>query len=122
VPCQAKQLVIAVVALVACPLEAQASPGVPGPGGERAAIAGLAFAGAHEHVHADGSPCPDDGDEPCDDGCACACCHGHSPAKAGVPRPPRVAAGDAPRPLPIARPSDLHPIELIQRVFRPPRA
>lgn len=120
-PRSAIGLCVLVTALVAWSHEAVASPRLRGQVDERAAIAELTYAGAHEHAHADGTPCPDEGDEPCGPDCPCTCCHGHSLAKAGVTSPHLIAAGDAPRPHPIVKPADLHPVELIRRVFHPPR-
>ena len=79
----------------------------------------------HSARHADGTPCPDEGDDdhgPCSDGCPCHCCHhGHILAlwltgptlASGIPDPSTVA-GTRP---PLA----LRPNGYLDRIFRPPR-
>lgn len=116
------QLVLAIVALLSWPLETFAATGLAGPRVELAAITELSYANGHEHAHADGTPCPDEGDEPCGPDCACTCCHGHSGAKVGVPLAPLVSNGDPPSLHPLGEAGELNPIELIKRVFHPPRA
>ncbi len=78
---------------------------------------------ADDHArHADGSRCPDDDHGPCDEGCACHCCHGHGaaavwhPLSAFIGVVPRVTAVAAAGPL-----RGLVPNPYLDRIFRPPR-
>jgi hypothetical protein len=73
--------------------------------------------------HSDGSPCPDDDDQhgPCDDGCACHCCHGQ---KAGVWSTSQAPTAELPAPpamTPVGPPQALRPDPQLERIFRPPR-
>ena len=71
--------------------------------------------------HDYGAPCPDgDGEEPCDDGCPCLCCPGHTNALIAPSTPslpgPRLATSDR-----IAPPDEPIADGAFDRVFRPPR-
>jgi hypothetical protein len=104
---------LTLIALISLgPVLHAAASTVAGPPAPRGAIA--------EVFHENGTPCPDDGAAPCDRDCACPCCHGHSPT-AARPLAPLVTAGPPACSHRIARPPDLHPIELVQQIFRPPR-
>jgi len=88
----------------------------------------LAWAGTgtsleHVELHADGTPCHDDGgaSAPCDDGCSCVCC-----ATVRVSTPPVLAIAEWPSDpgelLPPSELAALHPVPSIYRLYRPPRA
>jgi hypothetical protein len=72
--------------------------------------------------HANGVPCPDsDDDGPCDAGCPCTCCPGHST----VMFAPSAVSLEAPHLSSVHRfgpPESDHPSGIRCRVFRPPRA
>lgn len=89
-----------------------------------ATFATAAHVDASESWHADGSPCPDDDqDGPCDDGCACHCCHGPAlalwhPALAHFEQS-RLSVST----LRAVGPRENHRSNhYLDRVFRPPRA
>jgi hypothetical protein len=74
-------------------------------------------------THEEGSSCPDPGGggDPCGPSCPCTCCPGHRPPVAFsgfesiVLIPPSAD-------LIAASPTDLHPRDVDQSIFHPPRA
>ena len=84
---------------------------------------GAAEPSATHAWHADGSPCPDQDDQhgPCDDGCACHCCHSRVLALWFAP-PELTGTLSPPFALPrFGVPAELQPSGTLDRVFRPPR-
>ncbi|HUT79441.1 MAG TPA: hypothetical protein VM285_17220 [Polyangia bacterium] len=81
------------------------------------------WTGADERHHSEGDPCPDPVDDghPCGPTCPCTCCPGHLTKIAIAPVRPVIAA----RPdseVEAVLPTALHPKEIINRIFHPPRA
>lgn len=86
-------------------------------------LAATHAAGEAPASHEEGSSCPDparDG-EPCGPACPCACCPGHRLTVACAGTEPFVPA-PPPSDLFLALPTVLHPREIGQRIFHPPRA
>jgi len=75
-----------------------------------------------ESVAAHSAPCPDatpEGD-PCSDDCVCLCCPGHArvlPVGTQVALASLIGVQELPDPV-----GNLNPIDLVTRVFRPPRS
>lgn len=73
--------------------------------------------------HSGGTPCPDSTEygHPCAPFCACACCPGHALGLAFATHGPRLGLTPAST-LRVHPVSDLHPTDVLFRVFHPPRA
>ena len=78
--------------------------------------------GVDEVHHAEGSTCPDpDSDEhPCGPSCPCTCCPGHLTAAAITPLQPVIVAPLSDE-IEISMRDDLHPKDVLSRIFHPPR-
>lgn len=79
--------------------------------------------GTDEVHHAEGSACPDPGDDgaPCGPACLCTCCPGQMTATAIAPVHPFIAAPRG-NELEAAWVEALHPKDVFSSIFRPPRA
>jgi len=75
-----------------------------------------------DRCHAEGLPCPDpiDDGQPCGPSCACACCPGHALGLAFATHGLRPGLAPAST-LRVHPASDLHPMDVLFRVFHPPR-
>jgi hypothetical protein len=81
-----------------------------------------ASAGAHPMSHSESSSCPDPGDDgnPCGPTCPCACCPGHLAAATFVSVRPSIQAPPSDE-FQLSLLNDLHPKDVIFRIFHPPR-
>lgn len=87
-----------------------------------AASASLGTAEVHSIAahHADGTPCPDGDDGPCDGSCACLCCLGHAKLLYKPTGAPSLVP-DLPIVEHFSYVKDVSPRGIHVRVFRPPR-
>ena len=78
--------------------------------------------GGDQVTHIEGSPCPDPdhSGDPCGPGCACTCCPGHAPAVAFAIPSLKLAQPPLSK-LKVHPNEDLHPQDVLSRIFHPPR-
>lgn len=82
----------------------------------------VASAHAHGVAHSHACPDPEQDGSPCGPACPCTCCPGHSvPAAVVYADRPSLLIPPAAQ-LQAVPPRDLHPEDVLRRIFHPPRA